>query len=135
MLLERPGELVSREDLRGRLWPGNRVVEFEQGLNAVIDRLREALGDSADHPKYIETLPRRGYRFIGSLAAAPDSALPATPVEAPAATSPEPRLAAVARHSTGGRSRHSGGRTGHHAGRAALAATRGDRRARSGRRR
>jgi Tol biopolymer transport system component/DNA-binding winged helix-turn-helix (wHTH) protein len=70
MLLERPGELVSRDELRARLWPGNRVVEFEQGLNAVINRLREALGDSAGQPKYIETLPRRGYRFIGQLTVA-----------------------------------------------------------------
>jgi Tol biopolymer transport system component/DNA-binding winged helix-turn-helix (wHTH) protein len=69
MLLERPGELVSRDELRARLWPGNRVVEFEQGLNAIINRLREALGDSAEGPKFIETLPRRGYRFIGQLAA------------------------------------------------------------------
>jgi DNA-binding winged helix-turn-helix (wHTH) protein len=52
-LLERPGELVTREELRSRLWPDNRVVEFEQGLNAIINRLREALGDSADSPKYV----------------------------------------------------------------------------------
>jgi Tol biopolymer transport system component/DNA-binding winged helix-turn-helix (wHTH) protein len=91
MLIERPGELVSREELRGRLWPGNRVVEFEQGLNAVINRLREALGDSADQPKYIETLPRRGYRFIGQLAA-DVSAEPSQPQTAPA-PSPNPRSA------------------------------------------
>jgi Tol biopolymer transport system component/DNA-binding winged helix-turn-helix (wHTH) protein len=66
-LLEKPGQLVSREELRSRLWPGNRVVEFEQALNAVINRLREALGDEADSPTYVETLPRRGYRFIGTL--------------------------------------------------------------------
>jgi Tol biopolymer transport system component/DNA-binding winged helix-turn-helix (wHTH) protein len=64
-LLERPGELVTRDQLRERLWPDNRVVEFEQGLNAIINRLREALGDSADSPRFIETLPRRGYRFVG----------------------------------------------------------------------
>jgi Tol biopolymer transport system component/DNA-binding winged helix-turn-helix (wHTH) protein len=86
MLLERAGELVSREELRARLWPGNRVVEFEQGLNAVINRLREALGDSADQPKYIETLPRRGYRFIGQLAPAA-SLEPAPPQSATAANS------------------------------------------------
>jgi Tol biopolymer transport system component/DNA-binding winged helix-turn-helix (wHTH) protein len=66
-LLERPGQLVSRDELRARLWPDNRVVEFEQGLNAVINRLREALGDNADSPRFVETLPRRGYRFIGTL--------------------------------------------------------------------
>jgi Tol biopolymer transport system component/DNA-binding winged helix-turn-helix (wHTH) protein len=96
-LLERPGQLVTREELRTRLWPDKRVVEFEQGLNAIINRLREALGDSAESPKFIETLPRRGYRFAGSLAAAPDSALPATSVEAPAATSPEPSLRPLSR--------------------------------------
>ena len=85
-LLERPGQLVTREELRTRLWPDKRVVEFEQGLNAIINRLREALGDSAESPKFIETLPRRGYRFVGSLATAADSALPATPVEATADT-------------------------------------------------
>ena len=63
-LLERPGELVTREELRARLWPDGRVVEFEQGLNAIINRLREALGDSASSPRFVETLPRRGYRFI-----------------------------------------------------------------------
>ena len=76
-LLERPGELVTREELRARVWPDNRVVEFEQGLNAVINRLREALGDDAESPKYVETLPRRGYRFVGTLeaeAAAPRDA-------------------------------------------------------------
>ncbi len=63
-LVERPSQLVTRQELRRRLWPDNRVVEFEQGLNAVINRLREALGDSAADPKFIETLPRRGYRFV-----------------------------------------------------------------------
>jgi Tol biopolymer transport system component/DNA-binding winged helix-turn-helix (wHTH) protein len=88
-LLERPGQLVTREELRIRLWPDKRVVEFEQGLNAIINRLREALGDSAESPKFIETLPRRGYRFVGLLAAA-DSASPASPVESPAAGAPQP---------------------------------------------
>ena len=81
-LLERPGELVTREELRNRLWPDNRVVEFEQGLNAIINRLREALGDSAETPRFIETLPRRGYRFIGELM--PDAQAPVdSPVAAP----------------------------------------------------
>lgn len=89
MLLERPGELVSREELRARLWPGNRVVEFEQGLNAIINRLREALGDSAESPKFIETLPRRGYRFIGEIAGAVSPG-PAAP-EAKPTPRPGPR--------------------------------------------
>ena len=67
-LLERPGQLVSREELRQRLWPDNRVVEFEQGLNAIINRLRDALGSGpGGGASLIETLPRRGYRFIGSI--------------------------------------------------------------------
>ena len=65
MLLERPGDLVTREELREALWQSETFVDFEHGLNAAINRLREVLGDSADHPKFIETLPRRGYRFIG----------------------------------------------------------------------
>jgi Tol biopolymer transport system component/DNA-binding winged helix-turn-helix (wHTH) protein len=65
-LLERPGELVTREELRARLWPAGTLVEYDQGLNAVVMRLREALGDSAEKPRLIETLPKRGYRFIAA---------------------------------------------------------------------
>ena len=64
LLLERPGDLVTREELRRRLWPDGTFVDFEHGLNAVVNRLRETLGDSADRPRFIETVPRRGYRFI-----------------------------------------------------------------------
>jgi DNA-binding winged helix-turn-helix (wHTH) protein len=64
LLLEQPGELVTREALRQRLWPAGTYVDFEHGLNAVIKRLRDALGDSAGAPRFIETLARRGYRFI-----------------------------------------------------------------------
>jgi Tol biopolymer transport system component/DNA-binding winged helix-turn-helix (wHTH) protein len=67
MLLERPGELVTRDELTERLWPADTYVDFEHSLNRVIKRLREALDDSAEKPRFIETLPRRGYRFIGSL--------------------------------------------------------------------
>src|SRR4029078_7970436 len=63
-LLDRPGELVTREELRQRLWSADTFVDFEHGLNAAVRRLRDALGDSADVPRFIETLPRRGYRFI-----------------------------------------------------------------------
>ena len=63
-LLERPGDLVTREQLRQRLWPDGTFVDFEHGLNAVINRLRETLGDSAESPRFIQTVPRRGYRFI-----------------------------------------------------------------------
>ena len=64
-LIERPGQLVTREELCQRLWRDDTVVDFEHGLNAAVRRLREALGDVADSPHFIETLPRRGYRFIG----------------------------------------------------------------------
>src|SRR5512139_745079 len=66
-LLERPGELVTREQLIARLWPAGVVVEFDTALNSAIRRLRTALDDHADHPRYIETIPRRGYRFIGQV--------------------------------------------------------------------
>jgi DNA-binding winged helix-turn-helix (wHTH) protein/TolB-like protein len=64
MLLDRPGELVTRDEIRKRLWPGDTFVDFDHGLNNAVGRLREALGDSADTPRFIETLPRKGYRFI-----------------------------------------------------------------------
>ena len=64
LLLERSGDLVRREELRTRLWPGDTFVDFEHSLNAAVNKLRDALGDSADAPKFIETVPRRGYRFI-----------------------------------------------------------------------
>ena len=64
LLVERPGELVSREELRRQLWPGQTIVDFEHSINTAMKRLREALGDSAQTPRFIETLPRRGYRFI-----------------------------------------------------------------------
>jgi DNA-binding winged helix-turn-helix (wHTH) protein/Tol biopolymer transport system component len=64
MLLERPSELVTREEIAKRLWPTDTFVDFDHGLNNAVNRLREALGDSADSPRFIETLPRRGYRFI-----------------------------------------------------------------------
>ena len=65
MLLERPGGLVTREELQKALWPSDTFVDFDHGLSAAVNRLRDALGDSADDPRYIETLPRRGYRFVG----------------------------------------------------------------------
>ena len=64
MLVEHPGEIVTREELRNRLWPADTFVDFDRGLNAAVKRLRDALGDSADSPVFIETLARRGYRFI-----------------------------------------------------------------------
>jgi len=63
-LLARPGEVVTREELRQQLWPADTFVDFEHSLNAAIKRLRDSLGESAEAPVYIETLPRRGYRFL-----------------------------------------------------------------------
>lgn len=67
MLLERPGQVVTREAIQRRLWPEGTFVEFEHSLNAAVMRLREALGDNAENPKYIETVPKRGYRLIADL--------------------------------------------------------------------
>ena len=67
MLLERPGELVTREAIQARLWPNGTVVEFEHSVNSAIKRLRQALLDTAATPRFVETLPRKGYRFIGTL--------------------------------------------------------------------
>ena len=69
MLLANPGQVVTREELRGALWPTHTFVDFDQGLNRAINKLREALEDSADSPRFIETLARRGYRFLGDLIA------------------------------------------------------------------
>jgi TolB-like protein/DNA-binding winged helix-turn-helix (wHTH) protein/Tfp pilus assembly protein PilF len=67
MLLQRPGETITREELQKRLWPGDTFVDFEQGLNNAMKRLRAALDDDAGSPHFIETLPRHGYRFIGTV--------------------------------------------------------------------
>ena len=66
-MLDRPGEVVTREELRQRLWPSGTFVDFEHSLNAAIKRLRAALGDDADNPRFVETLHRRGYRFIAAV--------------------------------------------------------------------
>src|SRR6266446_2056279 len=98
LLLSKPGELVTREELRARLWPGDTFVDFNHGLNAAVNKLREALSDSAESPRYIETLPRRGYRFIAIIepritpAARP---APASPIEQSAGISVQPEFAGV----------------------------------------
>jgi DNA-binding winged helix-turn-helix (wHTH) protein len=84
-LLERPGEVVSRDELQKRLWPGDTVVDFESGLNTAANRLRLALGDSAEHPHYVETLSRIGYRFVAPILGENAAALP----EALSAESPD----------------------------------------------
>ena len=88
MLLQRPGEVVLREEICSKLWPGSTVVEFDQGINAAVRRLRDALCESADKPRYIETLPRRGYRFIGQ-------AEPAGPAAANATVTATPSIAVL----------------------------------------
>src|SRR5262249_38076466 len=76
-LLERPREVVTREELRLRLWPQDTFVDFDHGLNTAMVKLRDVLGDSASNPKYIETIAKRGYRFLGSAEVIPDQAAPA----------------------------------------------------------
>jgi len=67
ILLERPGEVVTREELRSRVWPAESFGDFDQALNIAIGKLRSALGDAAENPRFIETLPKRGYRFIADV--------------------------------------------------------------------
>jgi DNA-binding winged helix-turn-helix (wHTH) protein/Tol biopolymer transport system component len=74
-LIERPGEVVTREELRQKLWPGDTFVDFDQGINTAIKKLREALGDSAENPRFVETLARRGYRFLARVDAVVSTAL------------------------------------------------------------
>jgi len=77
-LLERPSEVVTREDLRKRIWPEDTFVDFEHSLNTAVRKLRQALGDNPTRPKYVETLPRRGYRFLKEVEASQEKlALPA----------------------------------------------------------
>jgi cholera toxin transcriptional activator len=67
MLLKRPGELLTREDICRELWPDGTVVDYEHGVNSAVNRIREALGDKASNPRFVETLARRGYRFVGQV--------------------------------------------------------------------
>src|SRR5436305_9906870 len=86
MLLERPGETVTREELRSRLWTAETFVDFDHGMNKAVNRIRDALGDSATSPRFVETVARRGYRFIADVAVAeegPIAAPSAVRIEAP----------------------------------------------------
>jgi len=78
LLLERPGQVVTREDLQSKLWPADTYVSFDEGLNTVIRKLRVLFGDSADNPRYIETIPKRGYRFIAPVRALVESEPPSS---------------------------------------------------------
>src|SRR5499433_2578121 len=72
MLLQRPGEIVTREELQKRLWPQDTFVDFDLSLNSAVKKLRQALGDDSANPRFIETLYRRGYRFIGQCTTVPE---------------------------------------------------------------
>jgi serine/threonine protein kinase/Tol biopolymer transport system component len=90
MLLDHPGEVVLREEIRKALWPNDTVVEFDSGINAAIQRLRNSLSDSADNPRYVETLARRGYRFIGTVDLPEASPPEREPLAAQPDATPEP---------------------------------------------
>ena len=93
VLLDRPGTVVTREELRRRLWPADTYVDFDHSLNTAVNKLRDVLGDSATNPRFIETVARRGYRFIGAVEC--PSAAPATQAPDPAAVS-DARLSELA---------------------------------------
>ena len=93
MLLERPGQLLTREEICSELWPDGTFVDYEHGVNSAVNRLREALGDAASNPRFVETLARRGYRFVApveriGLSESPPSTAPEA--SSPAATEPSP---------------------------------------------
>ena len=98
LLLEHPGDLVTREEFREKLWPADTFVDFDTGLNSAIKKLRDGLGDSAEEPRYIQTLPRRGYRFIAPVTVHPPGTLP---TEVPAERGTEVRAALGATDSSG----------------------------------
>lgn len=98
VLLSRPGEVVTREELRNQIWNDGTFIDFEHGLNAAMNKLRKALIDSAEKPRYIETVPGRGYRFIGTLRTEPPQtpqAPPKQPLEQPAPSSKHWRWVAL----------------------------------------
>ena len=90
-LLKRPGDLVTREELRQLLWPGDTFVDFDVGLSSAVKRLRDALGDSAENPRFVETLPRRGFRFIGPVSSPREPAVAETPLAADVVVLETPR--------------------------------------------
>jgi TolB-like protein/DNA-binding winged helix-turn-helix (wHTH) protein len=93
ILLGRAGDLVTRDELHKRLWNGDTFVDFDHGLNIAINKIREALGDWAENPRFVETLPKRGYRFIAPVAAIPDASA-AIPNAAAVEKAGEPKTAA-----------------------------------------
>ncbi len=95
ILLQNPGELVLREDLRQRLWPADTFVDFDHSLNRAINKLRDALGDSAENPRFVETLPRRGYRFIAPVNETAPGAGHTSPPLHPVSATAEPAVVSV----------------------------------------
>jgi DNA-binding winged helix-turn-helix (wHTH) protein len=99
-LLERPKDVVTREELQQRLWPQDTFVDFDHGLNTAMVKLRDVLGDSAANPKYIETIAKRGYRFMGDVTATPEPSaveLPQPAAEPAASSLPETELPRASR--------------------------------------
>ncbi len=92
MLLERPGELLTRDEIARELWPDGTVVDYEHGVNSAINRIREALGDTAANPRFVQTLARRGYRFVAPVERVPAEGITGAPGEdaVPPATEPIP---------------------------------------------
>ena len=107
ILLERAGDVVTREELQNRIWPADTFVDFDHSLHNAVARIREVLGDSAEKPRYIETLPRRGYRFVGQVGWQEGNGAPNTaPESLESSQSSEIPVSALAEASgTGGRKR------------------------------
>jgi TolB-like protein/DNA-binding winged helix-turn-helix (wHTH) protein len=101
MLLEKPGEVVTREELRSRLWP-RTIVDFDHGLNKAISKIREVLGDSSEHPRFVETVARRGYRFLADVAVIPDERAYTGAREPASAAPPIASLSLESARDTGG---------------------------------
>src|SRR5260370_31679340 len=89
-LVNRPGQIITRDELQRHLWEGTTFVDFEQGLNSAVNKLRQTLGDSADQPRYVETLPGRGYRFIAPVQRASTNAVLEMAAPAPLRIEPKP---------------------------------------------
>ena len=104
MLLERPGDVVTREEMQKRLWPADTFVDFDHSVNTAVKKLRQALGDDKKKPRFVETLPKRGYRFIAAVKAPPAPRETALEEERAAATQAAVRV--------GGESRQAGVREG-----------------------
>src|ERR1044071_4160283 len=90
LLLGRRGDLISRDELRQQLWPADTFVDFDHGLNSAMNRLRDALGDSAENSRFKETLPKRGYRFVAPIHSVERVTAAAAVRTAPAIATPEP---------------------------------------------